>query len=300
MIIGIKGETQKARKEIASMIQYLETDWIKIQKGYESKVEPTFSEWQESVWNKPTVSGWETKSFEKKVSQISKMLIDDKDLVKTIYHVKTDDNTLETHNYKEDADTDLTHYEDFYNNRVYIEEETYRITQKDINYHVREAMKDKVHLDIWVNALLKDYKQLEPTRRFETTDRKVNLDNYRGKCITCNKLVGTTNKRFVKCNDCCDTEKPIFPNWIVTDVQYRNEEEAIKAIGGAIIVLEDKPKGKKNCGCGEGLCDVVGSPIPCKYTGRLELETPGRFYMNYSEDDKETLESVLSMLKKII
>ena len=27
--------------------------------------------------------------------------------------------------------------------------------------------------------------------------------------------------------------------------------------------------GKKNCGCGEGLCDWVGTPVKCKYTHRI-------------------------------
>ena len=38
--------------------------------------------------------------------------------------------------------------------------------------------------------------------------------------------------------------------------------------------------GKKNCGCGEGLCKWVGTPCECEYKGRLSIGELHKVYDN--------------------
>lgn len=63
-----------------------------------------------------------------------------------------------------------------------------------------DAMRDVIHPDVWVNALLKDYKIIE-------------LD------------LATGAK---------------YPNWIISDCRFENEANAIKEIGGVIVRVNRK------------------------------------------------------------
>jgi hypothetical protein len=77
-----------------------------------------------------------------------------------------------------------------------------------------EAMRDNLHSNIWVNALFADYKK-----------------DFR--CLTC----GYPSKGPV-----CDASEA-YPNWLITDVRFPNEANAIRDRGGVIVRLrrnEDK------------------------------------------------------------
>jgi hypothetical protein len=66
-----------------------------------------------------------------------------------------------------------------------------------------EAGREQIHPNIWVNALMKDYTSI--TKREFHDDKWVREDNI------------------------------IYPNWIITDVRFPNEVEAIKKRGGVVI-----------------------------------------------------------------
>jgi len=90
-----------------------------------------------------------------------------------------------------------------------------------------DAIRDKLHPNSWVNALMVDYKPIG-----------ARINNL----IPCNvEMVGG---EFVFSDKC----RPLMPNWLVTDCRYPNEVEAIKSRGGTCIriVRPDNPYPQSN------------------------------------------------------
>ena len=73
-----------------------------------------------------------------------------------------------------------------------------------------EAMREGLHTNVWVNALFADYKDTRWISKAEWDMKKglpYNPDN----------------------------DKPIYPNWIITDMRFPNEMEAVVEKGGLTI-----------------------------------------------------------------
>lgn len=83
-----------------------------------------------------------------------------------------------------------------------------------------DAMRKVIHPNVWVNALLADY--------------KVNYE-------TCNLCggVGEVQQTDIDFDDCrrCNGEGKLekYPNWIITDVRFPNEAKSIKDRSGIVI-----------------------------------------------------------------
>lgn len=86
-------------------------------------------------------------------------------------------------------------------NRITLANYTYRTFMQRVG---TEAMRGMVHENIWVNALMKDYRAI----------------NYL-QCITSEGFIS-----------------PIMPDWVITDLRFDNEALAIKERGGVIIKIE--------------------------------------------------------------
>ena len=86
-----------------------------------------------------------------------------------------------------------------------------------------EAMRDVIHPNIWVNALFADYKSKFADKEGFTTYNKI--EDAQGNDI------GIT----VKIKDNPLFEPTHFPNWIITDMRFPNELEAVKNRGGISI-----------------------------------------------------------------
>ncbi len=69
-----------------------------------------------------------------------------------------------------------------------------------------DALRDNLHQDVWVNALMVDY--IEKSSECGTSKK--------GTVVNCSK----------------------YPNWIITDTRFLNEAQAIKKAGGIIIRIE--------------------------------------------------------------
>jgi hypothetical protein len=89
-----------------------------------------------------------------------------------------------------------------------------------------EAMRDIIHPNVWVNALFADYKEHKPPKG-DT------FDYFHAECIDCKKSFSGYKRQFI-CNDCYD-EHNWYPNWIITDLRFPNELDAIKQRGGITI-----------------------------------------------------------------
>ena len=78
-----------------------------------------------------------------------------------------------------------------------------------------EAMRERVHPNVWVNALMADYK---------------------------NKYTIIEGQHHMLIEQGIKTEEECMPNWIITDVRFPNEAKAIKDKDG-IIIRVNRPSG---------------------------------------------------------
>jgi len=86
-----------------------------------------------------------------------------------------------------------------------------------------ECGREIIHPDLWVNATMAKYKSIEAYYP----------GDYLGECDNCGKgYLGA--KGSFRCEEC----SPILPNWVISDVRFPNEAEAIKDKGGILIRVE--------------------------------------------------------------
>ena len=83
-----------------------------------------------------------------------------------------------------------------------------------------EAIRDNLHKDAWVNALISEYNR---SMKFEQFCPICGNSWNTSICSTCN-----TSKLETKCTT----------NWIVTDCRFKNEAEQIKNCGGYVIRIK--------------------------------------------------------------
>lgn len=112
------------------------------------------------------------------------------------------------------------------------------VTPRDIqNRFGTDCGRNMIHSNIWCEALFADYKG-RVLNKFENPNV---LEGYMHKsCRYCEKqYIGY--KRQLHCNDCADEIGEIFPNWLITDVRFSdNEGKYIKDRGGIVIGIKRK------------------------------------------------------------
>lgn len=94
-----------------------------------------------------------------------------------------------------------------------------------------ECFRNIIHPNSWVNSTFANYKKID--------NYTFVPGEYMGVCKECNiSFVGA--KRQYICEDCCEENKkyPSYSKWIITDVRYINELDAIKNRGGINIKIE--------------------------------------------------------------
>lgn len=216
MIIGLSGKMQSGKNTVASIIQYL---------IYQDKTEnPSLSlnSFLNNTFIGDSYSGFTQKSFAQKLKKSVSILtgIPVKDLEKqevkdrllgeewnrTFYEIiDSDYNVLSKTFYKEDAELDLAYYEDYHHKTVELTEFQNRsITVRQLLQEVgTDAMRNIIHPNTWVNALFADY-----------TSKKysVGIDKYGHQTIV---------------------DK--YPKWLITDLRFPNELQAVKDRGGITI-----------------------------------------------------------------
>ncbi len=160
--------------------------------------------------------------------------------------------------------------------------------------------------DVWVNALMVDY-------RLKDTGKPIEENNW-AYCITNGENRYVTKKNNNRSNirtftddgtlskkspsEFCHEEfyhKGEYPNWLITDVRFENEAQAILDKGGILIRINREPgqiRGKAVTKKGghyivdeHSICDVS---IPKEYYGRVidneEFIMPYPFYSNHPSE----------------
>lgn len=92
-----------------------------------------------------------------------------------------------------------------------------------------EAIRDWLHQDAWVNALMSDYVKCVPSKLMRDPLFQMKY-----------RRLGMTNAVLDMCFD--------FPNWLITDVRFPNEVDAIKNAGGIVLRVDriNNPNPKSN------------------------------------------------------
>ena len=169
MIIGINGYAGSGKDTVGIIIQYL---------NCESKVNLTIEEvlinYKNHEWWLQDASGWEVKKWAGKLKDVANLLtgIPIKDF--------------------EDQEFKKTNLGPEWNNYV-----NTPMTVRDFLQKLgTEGLRDGLHVNTWVNALMADYK-----------------------CVPADQAPGGW--------DC--------PNWIITDTRFPNEASAIKDKGGILL-----------------------------------------------------------------
>lgn len=92
-----------------------------------------------------------------------------------------------------------------------------------------DAIRDKLHPNAWVNALMSDYVKCVPSKLMKDPSFQIKP-----------RRMGMTNNTLDACFD--------FPNWLITDVRFPNEVEAITSRGGTVIRVDrmNNPYPKSN------------------------------------------------------
>lgn len=97
-----------------------------------------------------------------------------------------------------------------------------------------DAARDNVHPNIWVNALFADYIERKP----KVFDSEYLTERYSFTCKGCEEeSIGY--KRQSYCKECAES-MDFYPSWVVTDMRFPNELQAIQQRGGLTIRVNRK------------------------------------------------------------
>ena len=178
MIIGINGYAGSGKDTVGTIIQYLQTTPSSVSLEDVLDFPLTHQWWLEEA------SGWEVKKWAGKLKAIASMLTG-------INQEKFEDQEFK----KTNLDTQWDCNPPGKVGTVYRQPMTVRDFLQKLG---TDAIRDGLHTNAWVNALMADYKKI----------------------------------------DYNDDEQPEYPNWIITDTRFPNEAQAIKDAGGLVIRVD--------------------------------------------------------------
>lgn len=165
MIIGINGYSGSGKDTVGIIVQYIQCT----NKGNIS-IEEAIKDYENHEWWLEDQSGWETRKFAGKLKDIASHL----------------------------TGIDIEDFEDQEFKKTNLGPE-WGMTVRDFLQKLgTECMRNGLHTNTWVNALMADYKKIEYN----------------------------------------DDEQAHYPNWIITDTRFPNEAQAIKDKGGVVIRID--------------------------------------------------------------
>ena len=136
-----------------------------------------------------------------------------------------------------------------------------------------ECGREIIHPEIWVNSLMNEYK---PLYGYQTTNSKI--------------TIGDISIPIPGLN----IDKRVFPNWIITDMRFSNELEAVKKRGG-ITIRVNRP------------CDICGGSgyhkmsCPVSKSGEHYSENAlDKSKLDYVVDNDSDIQSLIKKVKEIL
>ena len=228
-LIGISGKISSGKDTVGKMLQYLKCSPPSVDEISHMMKFITDDKYKSNL---DIASNYEIKKYAGKLKDIACLLIgctreqlEDRDFKekelgeewsRTVWYIQSNHNRLDTYNSKEEAESDLSHYDENYNQEVYIDSEEIVMTPRlMLQLLGTEAGRQIIHPNVWVNALFADY------------------DKYLEFCIQ-NELSKLKDKSMMG-GFSHNRSSFEIPNWIITDVRFPNEVQAIKDRGGIVI-----------------------------------------------------------------
>jgi hypothetical protein len=178
-IISISGYSGTGKDVVGKLIQY------NMSRGSRIPIEELISDYKNHEWWLEEKSGWEIKKWAGKLKYIATVLTG-------IPTSKFEDQEFKKTNLGPE----------------------WGMTVRDLLQRLgTEAMRDGLHKNVWVNALMADYK-IHPEHFNDIANGRETGDGY--------------------------------PNWIITDTRFPNEAQAIKDKGGMVIKVDRSGVGPVN------------------------------------------------------
>ena len=213
MLIGISGKISSGKDTVGKIIQYLV--WkSRVERGELPLSVYSFSDFARETSFGKNQSNFQIKKYADKLKDFVCMLIgctreqlEDQDFKnkelseewdKFAFYRENTRKPLRIYSSKEEANKDV---EIFKGGKVEVLKMTSRLLLQIIG---TECIRDKVHPNAWVNALFADYKY--KIHRSEVPTRAAGF-----------------------------IDQHVYPNWIITDMRFPNELEAVKSRGGITI-----------------------------------------------------------------
>lgn len=282
MIIGISGKIGSGKDTIGKIVQY----WTFCKTGY-AGARGSITDCANYLTSKyykadhitvANVSGWQVKKFAGKLKQTVSLLtgIPIEDLEKQeIKDTLLDDSwqVYELYNFGQAVGKTkgiqrvITSFSTEREAQYFCDEKTnsqhqftYKKTERTVRWLLQtvgtDAMRDVIHPNIWVNALFADYKSIFIGEHEGTPEH----DEY------------------------------IYPNWIITDVRFPNELQAIKDRGG-ITIRVNRPNINK----------LIDSGINVQGTNEHPSETAlDNAVFDHVIDNNGTIEELVEKVKEIL
>jgi hypothetical protein len=200
MIIGVNGYSGVGKDTVGIIIQYLNCTNV----GGVT-IEEAIKDYEAHQWWLEDQSGWEIKKFAGKLKDVASIL------------TGIDKKKFENQDYKK---TYLS--EKWWTKK---DDTTIKMTVRDLLQKLgTDALREGLHENVWVNALMADYKP------------EVSLNTFRyAKGYSDTREFTDENKKF-SIQEFIEYFKEVpHPDWVITDVRFPNEAKAIKRVGGIIV-----------------------------------------------------------------
>ena len=153
-------------------------------------------------------------------------------------------------------------------------------------------LRNQLHPEIWVNSLMNEYK---PYSKGTAHNLKNWTEVYNHKsCKSCGKSYMGWKRQYL-CKECIEDDSvQFYPNWIITDLRFPNELEAVKKKSG-ITIRVNRP------------CDICGGSgyhkmsCPVSKSGEHESETAlYKSKFDYVIENSGSIEELIEKVREIL
>lgn len=145
-----------------------------------------------------------------------------------------------------------------------------------------EAIRNGLHPNAWVNALMSEYKGW--TEKYWTPADGYGEGYLHRACKECNNSF-TGWKRQVRCQDCNEKSPTVYPNWIITDTRFTNELYKVKDMCGITVRINRPQEGSsEGLHSSETALDNAEFDYVINNTGTIEdlIEEVRKFLKHYN------------------
>jgi hypothetical protein len=236
-LIGISGRIGSGKDTVGRIIQWLTT---------QGKHQFTFEQFMRPDFDAHLVAGhtWEVKKFAGKLKQIVSLLtgIPVADLEKQ--EVKDKELGPEWWTFWNPAKFGTSTVIPYHPEAIkamggsgYIQKTTVREFLQRLGTN---AMRDVVHPNLHVNALFADYKPYSQEAYIPDADSRM-LGYTHPSCRSCKKQFNGYKVQS-RCESCIKSDGVLYPNWLITDLRFPNELQAVEERGGLTVRIKRPAK----------------------------------------------------------